>query len=181
MTQLLKHYLVDRDNPSVFATTSEQYSRPLFGTISPNIEGLEVVHSLTDENGISCFLSTCPDTTVIQEVEGLEILTQAEWDAEIAAYDTRQEAKRWGFIRKHRDQLLVQTDWMVIKAKEQATNLSSTFKDWRQSLRDLPASATFPLELPAAPEGVPVDQSIYSAYIAELRSIPMINDPLPPA
>jgi hypothetical protein len=180
MTQLVKHYLVDRDNTSVFATTLEQFSRPMFGTMSPNIEGLEGVYTLTDANGIQYFLANCPDTTTINEVEGLEVLTQSEWDAEIAAYDARQEAKRWEFIRKYRDQLLAQTDWIVIKAKEQGTNLATDFKDWRQSLRDLPASATFPLELPSAPNGVSVDQSIYNAYVAELRSIPMINDPLPP-
>jgi len=180
MTQLLKHYLVDRDNLEVFATTPEQFSRPLFGTMGPNIEGLQGVHTLVDENGIRYFLATCPDETVIQEVEGLKILTQAEWDAEITAYDVRQEEKRWGFIRKYRDQLLTQTDWIVIKAKEQGTNLSDEFKTWRQSLRDLPNAVTFPLELPVAPEGVTVDQATYDAYIEELRSIPMINDPLPP-
>lgn len=180
MTQLVKHYLVDRDNPSVFATTPEQFSRPMFGTMSANIEGLETVHSLTDENGIQYFLSNCPDTTTINEVEGLKVLTQAEWDAEIAAYDARQEAKRWNFIRKYRDELLVQTDWIVIKANEQGTNLSTAFKDWRQSLRDLPAAATFPTALPAAPEGVSVNQATYDAYVAELGTIPMINDPLNP-
>lgn len=179
MTQLLKHYLVDRDNPGVFATTPEQFSRPLFGTMSPDIEGLETVHTLTDENGVVFFLANCPDEVVIQEVTGLEVLTQAEWDAEITAYDTRQETKRWVFVRKHRDQLLIQTDWIVIKAKEQGTNLATDFKDWRQSLRDLPAAATLPLELPAAPAGVSVNQATYNAYIADLRSVPMINDPLP--
>lgn len=179
MTQLVKHYLVDRDNPSVFATTPEQFTRPLFGTMGPNIEGLEIVHTLTDANGIQYFLSNCPDTTTINEIEGLKVLTQSEWDAEIATYDARQEAKRWNFIRKYRDQLLTQTDWIVIKAKEQGTTLSTAFKNWRQELRDLPGAATFPLELPAAPAGVSVDQATYDAYIAELRSIPMINDPLP--
>jgi hypothetical protein len=181
MTQLVKHYLVDRDNPSVFATTPEQFSRPMFGTMGPNIEGLEVVHTLTDENNIQFFLSNCPDTTTIEETVGLEVLTQAEWDAEIAAYDARQETKRWNFIRKYRDQLLAQTDWIVIKAKEQGNNLSPAFMDWRQSLRDLPEATTFPLTLPAAPEGVSVDQATYDAYVADLRSVPMINDPLPAA
>ena len=146
--------------------------------MGPNIEGLEGVHTLTDENNIQFFLANCPDTTTINEVEGLEVLTQAEWDAEIATYDARQEAKRWNFIRKYRDQLLVQTDWIVIKAKEQGTNLSTAFKDWRQALRDLPEATTFPLALPTAPASVSVDQATYDAYVAELRSVHMINDPL---
>lgn len=181
MAQLLKHYWIDRDNLNIFALTPEQYSRPLFGTVLPNIEGLEVVHNLTDANGVNYCLSTCPDETVVQETEGLSILTQAEWDAEIASYDTRQEAKRWGFIRKYRDQLLNETDWITVKSTETGENLSTTFKDWRQGLRDLPAAATFPIELPAAPVGVSVSEKIYSDYVAALRGVHMINDPLPPA
>lgn len=183
MTQLLKHYLVDRDNPNVFATTPEQFSKPMFGTVAPNIEGLEVVHSLFDDNNIVFFLSTCPDTTTINEVEGLKVVTQAEWDAEIVAYDARQEVKRWNFVRKYRDLLLEKSDWAVIKAKETGEYLSVDFKDWRQSLRDLPAAATFPLTLPPVPqsnEGVVIDQQVYMDYISDLRSINMINDPLPP-
>jgi len=179
MTQLIKHYLLDRDNPSVFATTPEQWAQPMFGVISFTAEGLEVVHTLFDENGIEFFLSTCPDETVIEEKEGLDVLTQQQWNDEITSYDARQSTKRLNLVRKYRDQLLNQTDWIVIKAKETDTNLSTEFKDWRQSLRDLPESQTFPLELPAPPAGVSVDQSIYDAYIEDLRKVPMINDPLP--
>jgi hypothetical protein len=179
MTKLLKHYWLDRDNTQVFAVSPAQWAQPMFGVIGFTAEGLEVVHTLFDENGIEFCLSTCPDETVIEEKEGLVVLTQAEWDAEILAYDARQSTKRLNLVRKYRDQLLNQTDWIVIKAKEQGTNLSSVFKDWRQSLRDLPSAATFPLELPAPPAGVSVDQSIYTSYIEDLRKVPMINDPLP--
>lgn len=179
MTKLLKHYWVDRDNLSVFAVTPTQWSRPMFGVISFLVDGLETIYKLSDENGVEFFLSTCPDETVIEEREGLKVLTQAEWDAEIAAYDARQEQKRSFFIRKYRDQLLEATDWIVIMANETETVLSTDFKTWRQSLRDLPTLVTFPTELPAAPTGVVVDQAIYDAYVGELRSIPMINDPLP--
>lgn len=179
MTKLLKHYWVDRDNLSVFAVTPTQWSRPMFGVISFLVDGLETIYKLSDENGVEFFLSTCPNETVIEEREGLKVLTQAEWDAEIAAYDARQEQKRWFFIRKYRDQLLEATDWIVIMANETETVLSTDFKIWRQSLRDLPTLVTFPTELPAAPTGVVVDQAIYDAYVGELRSIPMINDPLP--
>lgn len=181
MAKLLKHYWVDRDNPGVFAVTPAQWTQPMFGVTGFTADGLEGVHRLTDENGIEFFLSTCPDETAIEEKEGLAVLTQEEWDVEIAAHDSRQEAKRWNIVRGYRDQLLEATDWLVIKAKEQGTNLSAAFKDWRQSLRDLPEAATFPTELPAAPSNVSVDAGIYSAYIGELRSIPMINDPLPAA
>ena len=180
MTQLIKYYWVDRDRPGVFATSSAQFLQPMFGVVGFQAEGLVGVHKLTDENGIEYFLSTVPDETVIDEVEGLSILTQQEWDTEIDTYDTRQEAKRRNSVRKYRDQLLNQTDWIVIRSIETEVVLSQEFTDWRQELRDLPTVEPFPTEIPAAPVGVTVDQSIYDAYIAELRGTHMVNDPLPP-
>jgi hypothetical protein len=181
MTQLIKHYWVDRDQPGVFATSPAQFAQPMFGVVGFQAEGLVGVHKLTDENGIEFFLSTVPDETVITEVDpGLSILTQQEWDDEIEAYDTRQEAKRRNSVRKYRDQLLNQTDWVVVRSLETGTPLSEEFTDWRQALRDLPTVEPFPTEIPAAPEGITVDETIYDAYIAELRGTHMVNDPLPP-
>jgi hypothetical protein len=180
MTQLIKHYWVDRDRPGVFATSPAQFQQPMFGVTGFQAEGLVGVHKLTDENEIEFFLSTVPNETVITEVEGLSILTQQEWDTEIDTYDTRQEAKRRNSVRKYRDQLLTETDWMVIRSTETGAALSQEFTDWRQELRDLPTVEPFPTEIPAAPVGVTVDQSIYDAYIAELRGTHMVNDPLPP-
>lgn len=181
MTQLIKHYWVDRDLPGVFATSPAQFAQPMFGVIGFQAEGLVGVHKLTDENNIEFFLSTVPDETAIIEVNpGLSILTQQEWDAEIDTYDTRQEAKRRNSVRKYRDQLLNETDWIVVRSIETNVTLLQEFTDWRQDLRDLPTVEPFPTEIPAAPVGVTVDQSIYDAYIAELRGTHMVNDPLPP-
>lgn len=179
MTQLIKHYWVDRDRTGVFATSPAQFAQPMFGVTGFQAEGLVGVHKLTDQNGIEFFLSTVPDETVIIEVEGLSILTQQEWDTEIEAYDTRQEAKRRNSVRKYRDQLLTQTDWIVIRSIETEVALSQEFTDWRQDLRDLPTVEPFPTEIPVAPEGISVDQLIYDAYITELRGTHMVNDPLP--
>lgn len=179
MAKLLKHYLVDRDNPSIFATTPEQFTKPLFGTMSPNIQGLNIVCTLFDGNGIQYFLSTCPDEVAIKEVEGLKIITQKEWDAEIAAYDVRQTNKRLQYTQTYANQLLNQTDWVVIKSLETNSKLSNDFVSWRQSLRNLTSTKTVPNELPAAPTGIVVDKEIYNSYIKDLRNIPMINDPLP--
>jgi hypothetical protein len=181
MAQLIKHYWVDRSNPNVFAVTPEQFAQPMFGVVGFQAEGLVGVHRLTDANGIEFFLSTVPDETVITEVDpGLSILTQQEWDAEIDAYDTRQEAKRQNSVRKYRNQLLNETDWMVIRSTETGVALSQEFVDWRQDLRDLPTVEPFPTEIPAAPAEVSVDESVYTAFVGELRGIHMVNDPLPP-
>lgn len=181
MTQLIKHYWVDRDNPSVFAVSPEQFTRPMFGVVGFYIEGLVAVHRLTDENGIEFFLSTCPDETIVNEVNpGLSILTQQQWDNEISSYDTRQEARRKNSVRKYRDQLLNETDWMVVRSIETGVPVSQEFNTWRQTLRDLPAVEPFPSEIPTAPNGVVIDESVYTLFAGELRGIHMINDTLPP-
>lgn len=180
MSQLLKHYSVNRDNPQEYATSPEQFSRYRFGTIMPDISGLTVVHTLADSNNITFFLSTCPDDVVIEERTGIEIITQQEWDTEIANYDSVQESKRYDILRKHRNKLLEMSDWFVTKSLETNTTLSDDFKTWRQNLRDLPASNTFPSSIPECPESIGIDQSSYTNYVGEVKSVPMINDPLPP-
>jgi hypothetical protein len=47
-------------------------------------------------------------------------------------------------IKNHRNFLLSQTDWVVIKAKETGTNLSAGFKEYRQALRDITEQEGFP-------------------------------------
>lgn len=233
MSQLLKHYLVDRDT-GVYALS------PADGYMIPSIKGLDIVHRLSDENNMEYCLSTCPEyleysVTVPQEtlteyqnnsnitvvsstekqievpvvdtetllpteettlvtvfdvvyresynldlVEGLWIITQTDWDNEISSYDTRQEQKRMNILRTLRDEMLRLTDWIVVKAKEQGTNLSTEFKTWRQALRDLP-SGSFPTEFPILPDSLETDTEIQSLYnrFDDIRTISMINDPLP--
>lgn len=174
MPQLLKHYWLDRDN-GAWAT----YTR--FGLMMPRIEGLEIVHQLTDANDIPYMLSTCPDDAVIDQViPGIQVVTQQEWDDEITTYDSRQEQKRFDNLRSIRDEILLATDWIVIKAKEQGTNLSAEFKNWRQALRDLPTQTPFPTGFPTLATIVETDEKVLTLYArwGEITSIPMINDPL---
>lgn len=225
MSQLLKHYFINRDTKKWAVDTR-------FGLMVPDIKGLNIVHQLTDDNDIPFCLSTCPEyfeyttttnvngltdlqntvgiTTIsvveipspepsdlmpnpevsyevvynqdyiIQEEVGISTLTQEQWDTEILNYDTQQEEKRTNILRSCRDQLLQQTDWIVIKSTETNVGLSTEFTNWRQTLRDLPGIATtqFPAELPQAPEGVAVSQYTYDYYSTQVRNIPMINDPI---
>ena len=55
-----------------------------------------------------------------------------EWND---ALPTRQLAE----IRKIRNRKLTETDWKVISAKEKGTNLTTSFKNWRDNLRNIPA------------------------------------------
>jgi hypothetical protein len=56
-------------------------------------------------------------------------------------------------IRKRRDDLLKQTDWVIIKALEQGKDIPLEWAEYRQALRDLPEQPGFPQEVmfPIAP------------------------------
>lgn len=54
MSQLLKHYFINRDTGAWAIDTC-------FGLMMPNIRGLEIQYQLTTENDIPFCLSTCPE------------------------------------------------------------------------------------------------------------------------
>lgn len=66
-------------------------------------------------------------------------------------------------LRRERDRLLSETDWVVTKSIEQGTSVPVEWASYRQALRDLPQNATIQLNrydhldwsvitLPAKPE-----------------------------
>ena len=232
MSQLIKHFLVDRD-------TGEWIKGEIRGYVFPKLKNLEVVYRLTDENGDHICLSRVPEyfeysktvtpsvlteyqndsnitvvssterqveesvineetgeptdetTTVtlhdvtyreiytIEENDGIEILTQEEWDTEISNYDTRQTEKRYSEIRIIRDEVLKETDWIVTKTTEDGSVLTDEFKNWRTTLRDLPSVGITTDVFPASPSSVEFDANITKDYSQKLRSIVLINDTLP--
>jgi len=236
MTQLLKHYYLNRDN-------GEWATNTRFGLMMPKIDHLEIQYTLEDENNIPFMLSHVPDTTehnvtvgsdeltvyqsnsniaitstterqedwqvfdhenpkaepttqtvtvydltytqpyVVTESVGLTTLSQTQWDSEISAYDTRQQNKRYDVLRINRDKMLEHTDWMVIKAKETGTNLTTAFKTWRQELRELPNSVGFPTAYPTLPSSLESDSQLQELMntFDEVKSFQMINDPLLPS
>lgn len=225
MSQLIKHYFINRD-------TGEWVIDAPHGYIVPNLKGLEIQHWIFTDNQVPYALSTVPEyfeytvttsaedlqqlqntagITVVSSTEipaqeatednpnpqpsyevvyrqnnvldtsvGLQIITQQQWDDEIAAFDARQTEKRLDILRPIRDEILFLTDWIVIKAKEQGTNLTTEFKTWRQALRDLPAQQPFPTGFPTLPSNVETDTKILALYSRwnEILSIQLINDPL---
>jgi hypothetical protein len=233
MTQLIKHYWINRDTGGWAIDTP-------YGLMMPNIRGLETKHSLFTQEKVPFFLSEVPDyfeyevtvsqeqlteyqnnsnitiisstekqievpvfdlpgvestgetrtetvydvvyreSYILEESEGLQILTQQEWDAEISTFDSHRTEDRYDILREIRDRILELTDWMVIKDLEQSGSVSAEFKTWRQNLRNLPNSQTFPTGFPTLPtelQGHSEISSLYSRF-DEVRSIPMIHDPL---
>ena len=121
MSQLIKHYFINRD-------TGEWVIDTPHGYMVPNLKGLDIQHWLFTDNQVPYALSTVDDDAEIIESEGLQILTQQQWDDEIIAFDAKQLNKRLKILRKYRDILLSQSDWVVIKAKETGGYLASDFK-----------------------------------------------------
>ena len=64
--------------------------------------------------------------------------TEDEINAELTRL-TNEEPMR--LLRVERDKKLTNSDWVVTKALEEGTSVSSEWKTCRQALRDLPASA----------------------------------------
>ena len=80
------------------------------------------------------------------EYSGLEWLdssqtkpTETEINNKITELDSA-EAMR--LLREVRNQLLSETDWMIVKSTETGVAMSNDWKTYRQALRDLPASST---------------------------------------
>jgi len=53
-------------------------------------------------------------------------------------------AERMKELRRQRDQLLSDCDWVITMHKELGTNIPAAWKNYRQALRDLPANAEDP-------------------------------------
>jgi len=55
------------------------------------------------------------------------------------AKDARLLAEEWKRIREQRTRLLAETDWVVIKARENGGTVPAAWKTYRVALRDIPA------------------------------------------
>ena len=60
--------------------------------------------------------------------------TEAEIDAEVTRLNNLEPMTA---LRKHRDMLLVETDWVVTKAAETGVAETNAWKTYRQALRDM--------------------------------------------
>jgi len=164
--------LEDNSNITIVSSTERQVE-----VSDRNLDITEEVRTETVYDVVYTELYILEET----EGEGLKIITQEEWNNEISLYDERKQEKRYDVIRLIRNEILLVTDWIVIKSIEQNINLDEDFTDWRQSLRDLPDGEEFPTEFPPLPSIVENDEKILNLYArwSEVTSIPMINDTLP--
>lgn len=84
-------------------------------------------------------------TKIVDNINGERDMTaeeQAEYDARQTAWANESANRKIKRIREIRNDELQATDWKVTRAKEKSTTLTSSFKNWRQGLRDIPQTYT---------------------------------------
>ena len=64
--------------------------------------------------------------------------TLYKYDDEGVLIHEPTEDEKWDLIREFRDDLLSQTDWVVVKSKEVDEPIPQKYVDYRQALRDVP-------------------------------------------
>lgn len=85
---------------------------------------------------------------------------EAEWDAQEAAWVAGADNRVATEVRKQRDRLLAECDWVTVKAIDQnaqdslGIQIPQVWLDYRQALRDVPTQAGFPhtITWPTKPE-----------------------------
>jgi hypothetical protein len=79
---------------------------------------------------------------------------EARWEFKNPSPDVAPLDVMSASVRSHRDSLLQQTDWTVIKSYERGENIPAVWELYRQALRDITAQAGFPysVEWPTKPE-----------------------------
>ena len=79
---------------------------------------------------------------IVSDLEGTHY--HLKWDGtKIDKDDTAKAAyvlaEEWKRIRRERPRLLAETDWVVIKARENGGQVSTAWKTYRVALRDIPS------------------------------------------
>ena len=95
-------------------------------------------------DGVTSTISFNESGHITTNLEGIHY--HLKWDAskkEIVKDDTAKAAwelaEEWKRIRTQRTRLLAETDWVVIKARENGGQVPAAWKTYRVALRDIPA------------------------------------------
>ena len=101
-------------------------------------EDYEIIETKVDTQGFS------ESGHITTNLEGIHY--HLKWDAskkEVVKDDTAKAAydlaEEWKRIRRERTRLLAETDWVVIKARENGGQVPAAWRTYRVALRDLPA------------------------------------------
>ena len=75
---------------------------------------------------------------IVDMTSAEETAIKAEW----TEWENQSSVRKLAKIRDIRNKKLNDTDWQVTMAKEKGTTLSTSFKNFRQNLRDIPTTYT---------------------------------------
>jgi hypothetical protein len=90
-----------------------------------------------------------PCDPVVEDGFAYVVAVEDKTAEEIAA-DTASKAAK---VRAQRDQLIAQSDWMVVRAQETNTQVAEEWVTYRQALRDITSQESFPdVTWPVSPD-----------------------------
>jgi hypothetical protein len=145
-------------------STGEVLSQGQVRSIYPNTSFPKTwTPELVEELGLDPVFETPAPTTMVYQTafkDGVEQDAKGNWvwkwtmselDAEAKAAKDAEAAKA---VRAKRDNLIAETDWLVIKNLELNQNVPGKWEVYRQDLRDIPQQAGFPHNVtwPVKPE-----------------------------
>ena len=101
-------------------------------------ENYEIIETEVDIQGFN------QSGHIVSDIDGTYY--HLKWDGSKIVKDddalaTYQLSEKWKRVRLRRDRLLNETDWVVTKATETETSVSSAWKSYRQALRDVPSQS----------------------------------------
>ena len=101
-------------------------------------ENYEIIETEVDIQGFN------QSGHIVSDIDGTYY--HLKWDGSKIVKDddalaTYQLSEKWKDVRSLRDRLLNETDWVVTKATETETSVSSAWKSYRQALRDVPSQS----------------------------------------
>jgi ribosomal 50S subunit-associated protein YjgA (DUF615 family) len=110
---------------------------------SVQLNGPVVMRVFLRDANIDASLPRYIDADNILHIDGVD---QSALQAAYAAYDKTVAQREVAFdaLRRVRDRLLAETDWVVVKAQEAGEAVPAAWQAYRTALRDLPANTTDP-------------------------------------
>jgi|DEB0MinimDraft_3_1074331.scaffolds.fasta_scaffold00269_24 hypothetical protein len=110
---------------------------------SVQLNGPVVMRIFLRDANIDASLPRYIDADNILHIDGVD---QPALQAAYAAYDETVANREVAFdaLRRVRDNMLMDTDWVVVKAQEAGEAVPAAWATYRQALRDLPANTSDP-------------------------------------
>jgi len=125
---------------TLYPTTSFPKTGPSDGWMTNN--NVKVIKSYRTYDKATHKLVTV--TPYLDSGEVYDVQVQALTDAEKATNTSDETARKEAAVRKQRDALIAECDWVAVKALEAGSSVPAAWATYRQALRDITSHANFP-------------------------------------